>query len=73
MPDLVEHLKVGEVAFAVHAMDPPALADRHRVVDNIFVAVGEPDNQRAVSRRPGHLLQGGPAISDETGLENEVL
>jgi hypothetical protein len=73
VPDFVEHLKVGEMALAVYAMDPPVVADRHRVVNNVFVAVGEPDNQRAVSRRSGYLLQGGPAISDETGLENKVL
>ena len=74
-PLLVEDAVVGQIDLEPDRLDPPAVEQRHGVVDLAVLDPGQADQRRraAVGGRARQLVAGGAARLLERGLEHQIL
>ena len=74
-PLLVEHAIIGQINLEPHRLDPPAVEERHGVVELAVLDPGQADQHRraAVGGVARQLLAGGSAGLLEGGLQHQIL
>ena len=74
-PLLVEHAIIGQVDLEPHRLDPPAVEERHGVIELAVLDPGQADQRRraAVGGIARQLLAGGAAGLLERGLQHQIL
>ena len=74
-PLLVEHAIIGQVDLEPHRLDPPAVEQRHGVIELAVLDPGQADQRRraAVGGVTCKLLAGRPAGLLKGGLQHQIL